>query len=563
MNMMAEAIAPVELAEGEKYYVSSFGIFTYKGPVSRGPGLDVSSVSKQYRTGDAQLHRFVPDQVYSLNKKAILAPEPEIQQGKRVHALSKIHDLAEAMQIITQTPNRVETNDEYKLMTTNVIGLAQLIRDHKKHPDAIFLRAREAMSLVLSYHLEALPSEADEYLSIMTKTSQWPAGLPAMPISHQAMTAVIKRRQSREAFDAEFIASIGGKAVTPPQTVIGAPAVESPKPVVIPQALFQRQLSAVAPVPKPQIVPSAAALIELPGKAKFISPRGFDVAAGFDRNSGVYITFSKELHGTPAMKLVDAATGLLTTGEALDLSRLIFAHGTLNLGNMTMAKNRDLAAGERRWTSESVRDYFHALLEKVVARLGPDDLSVTNDLLEELDRKIGAPLRRASVPHTQKPVLSQAAAPPLPFSIRPAAEPSVEAPAVQPPAAAVAQAAPTHLDEAGVITGQFKIAIRRSPEEPDSAAVERELELAVRNEDQLPVALTAAKHLSAITFEIFSRVALRKQDVAVAAAQMGTDTKTICHIFEQAVAVVTDELAHDISVLKARAAESCHKNTLG
>lgn len=564
MNMMAESVAPVELVVGEKYYISGAGIFTYKGPVSRNSGIDLSTVSKQYRTSDTQLHKFEPDQVYSLHKKPIPIPEPEIKQGKRVHAIPDIKDLAKDLRIVTQGVEPAEPNDQYKMMTTNVTGLAQLIRDHKKHRDAILERSRETLSMVLSYRLEVLPKEADEYLTIMANTSQWPINLPEMPVSHKAMTAIIDRRKAKLPFDEDFILSLGGTRTSP------APQHNAPQSV------------------------ASAVSVHLPGKAKFIQYRGNDLKSSFGMSHSVYTSLYNELRGTTMIKIVDAAAGAITVGEAVDLSRLIFAEGALNIGNMTMAKNKELSSGTPHWTSETVRNHFHALLEKVSALVPSHEQHLVREAVDSLHRKIGtvrktllvkppehvAPVVTSSVPPVQSPVVmmpvaTPIAAAPAPVTVTPApSEPpqpeviaapvqATQSPVVQECSSASAISAPiaekTPHDK-GFVSDDFKIAVRRHPDDQDSNANDHQLELVVRHEDELPVALVAAKALTPMAFDIFSRKFLRGQSVEQIVERVGTNAATVSKVFEEAVQVVEERLQGHVTSLRTAVAEISHKS---
>lgn len=554
MNMMAENIKSVELVAGEQYYVSSAGVAEYRGIVERTNNLDVSSLPQQYRNGLTPLHKFIPDTEYSFISRYVLVAEPDFSQGKRVHPLPELSEMKQIMRVVMQPPQAVDKRDEYKFSTTNVLGIAELLRDHKIHRDAIADKARTALATILAYHLKSLPAEAADYIDLMMKQTlqSWPEKLPHMPVSKEAMLSIVDRRKKKLSFDADYIETVNQVPVEARPSDASPPAGASAGASVISPFRVQAQPDVV-----PKLGQERAVSAHPVHKAPSIHPVGLDLHALFYRDARVYATLKKAFSGKPEMPVIEAAVGHLKVGEVVDLSKVLFASGELRLGNFVATKTKENPHAPVTWTARSARTYLRTVLSKLAGHLPEDGrnegMTVINTLLRKFDHDgaliaLSAPVEKSQLAEPVTEVVDQAA------------QQVLDQPSVNEPKSVAVVTTPleTASVDKGFIAGHFQIAIRRHPDDTDTTVNDRELELAVRHEDQLPIALTAARTLSTMAFDVFSRRHLRGQSFEVIAERVGTDTGTACRVFQQAAVAVKEELSHQIAKLNTELAIDCH-----
>lgn len=146
--------------------------------------------------------------------------------------------------------------------------------------------------------------------------------------------------------------------------------------------------------------------------------------------------------------------------------------------------------------------------------------------------------------------------------IEPAPAAPSQPPSSQSEVSVISASEPAPKDKA-FLSENFKIAVRRHPDDVDTVANDHQLELVVHHEEELPIALVAAKALTPMAFDIFSRKYLRGQSVEQIVERVGTNSATVCKVFVEAVQVVEEQLQGRVTSLKNAAADISRKNTLG
>lgn len=517
MNM-AERLPVVELQRGQHYYLAAYGIFEFTGVM--GSSIKNHPDAKKFKNA-SEVYRFKPHPEYSSGKEKLIARE-SISQGAKVFNTPSHQEIAAALQIVKSKPEQISYNIEFTMKTGNLLQLAEILRDTKRMPgEKLHQEARAALACVLGYHLQAAIGEAQDYLHFLISPS-WPDKLDPMPPSREVMNRIIAHHKDHDAFLPSFIESLAQVAAVPSPTHLGDP--------------HRRE------------------------RVKTFNPIFYDRAAPLTLECRLYKELALAVaDNTGMLALLDAAVVTETMQkEVLYLTRTMFTD-KLSLSSVALSKNKERAPGEPEWDSSRVREYYHALIDKLLEAVPEDDHVAAHDAAALLYRTIDvkhsrtsrapAPVTAVQIPEATKPVNAELVGTSVVLSLDDVSIP----------------AGPATYDAADRIMGQFSIAVRRRPGDPISPAVIRELSFAPHTFKDGAIALLAADQLSPIAFEVFSGVALRKKSMEEVAIELGAHEHVIKKIFTQAAHVVreaTEGLVRSNAVRPSLEGHS-HKKTLG
>ncbi len=412
-------VLPLKLEIDHSYYISGRGIFKYTGEVEKIPENLIYLVSRQYRVNSGVIHKFQPDPVYAKGSDAAYIFDKEINNAEKVHSIPTPSALQKILNVLLQksestsaSPADIKKSFDWKIKTASPLQMAILIQHAKSiNQFHVVSPALDPMACILAYHLDALPGEARAYLELVVQTKKWPDKLPVVPVDRTCMNAVVQRRTSEREFSDEFINAVqipkqvfpksSGRppsvleTLTPVSNVPDTETEPHNVPTEIPVTTIPPETPSTSPGPDPERPPLAIQTILVPisqlphanvvrrmhegEKKKFISSKDISKEVIFTERSKIYRPLIESIDDPLQIKLIHAASGLLTQGDVLDLSRLFLTIEKFNIYSVVQSKNKDLNTEEQRWDPTSVRAHYERLLSQLMTRLSRKDQLTSDD----------------------------------------------------------------------------------------------------------------------------------------------------------------------------------------
>ena len=168
---------------GKEYYVAGAGIATHQIKYDPLTGDDMSNLPKQFKKVSGVVYRLKHDSVYSGQEGLVYVAHSEVLQHHRLHELPTAEELMVALRVLSQDSQipSAKNNDTlrnhflWQMNNQGLKGLAAVIRDSKVlFKGGLHEAAQHVLANVLAHHMQSLPSEAFDYVQIVTATSRWP-----------------------------------------------------------------------------------------------------------------------------------------------------------------------------------------------------------------------------------------------------------------------------------------------------------------------------------------------------------------------------------------------------
>lgn len=569
MNMMAESTEPFVLEPGTLYYVAGRGILEFKGEIDK---YRLDKAEAQTFKNAKILYRFKPHSIFSDEKKDVHLADYSMRGGIKVYPLPTGPALDGMLRLIRG--KRFEEGEAsskqhalpFQLDTQGLMNVARIIRDLKRLPhDPNLPKAKMMLAQVLAHHLDARVAEAKDYIEVLMFAPDLPADMAHLPKDRATMVAIAVEFKANRKVPPEFLVSLAASQVSAHQHT-GSGTVKAINPYPVKPSLTQAQdiltqfgrggvstesdeaslgEDVSTPAPPPVAIPQARSGFS---KASSINSKRVDRAALLTTKQPLYADLKEKFEGKPAMKLIDAGLGVISQGDALDLSRLLLAGSHFSISNVYITKNK---LEPRQWSLPKVREFYVSLVDTLADRLSQSDKVELKPYIDELRSKLSVKI----VMPARNNVMTGSVTDPAPAAEPVSPPATLISPAPKPPQASA--------DDEMSVTGTFKIDILRNPEEKFDPETEYALDWTLNPDVHLPVALTAAKRLSPIAFKVFTRHHMRGQDYDQIAKDIGTDAVTIQSIFCKAATAVGNALQRQADVVRADAGLDCHKSTLG
>lgn len=558
---------------GKDYYVAGAGIATHQIKYDPLTGDDMSNLPKQFKKTSGAVYRLKHDSVYSGQEGMVYVAHSEVMQHHRLHELPSAEELIAILRVLpqdTQIPS-AKNNDTlrnhflWQMNNEGLKGLAGVIRDSKVlFKGGLHESAQRVLANVLAHHMKSLPSEAFDYVQIVTATSRWPHWLPLLPENRETMKAVTAQRQRRDGFSPEWYASVGGKP-------LGGVLPSAPAPA----SAGHKTIGVLTPAPAPRATAAKAPAAPEDFKVRFVRADTIEANAPFTRETRIYKQLMASVATPLERKIVMAAVDRATQAEMLELSRLLLS-ATPELNAYRFAEEYRAVEATKTWSCDDVRTHYAQMLGKWLRQMQEDgnlaevDKVGAQGLYKRIHKSrslpddivFGLPSAAAPAPAVEQdnaapvePVraFSDAAAneeravvePAAPAPVDPPAPPTLTTP-VATEAETMTQPAPVTTIGDETVTSQVVFQLRRQPNNWFPTGVNEEIDHLRHEvpENQQAVALAglASAVLSPVAFSVFSGVALRSEKsrltLDTVAKTLGVDRDAAVAIFNGAAKIV-------------------------